>query len=429
MINHELYCLQALSQDGFLMLNKKLIAILGLEKSVFIAYLIDKYKQLKNENNLNNGYFYSTDNDILLFTGLKLKTIQKIKIEGEDLGLFFVKKEGIPAKTFYKINFSKINSYFLIEKSQKELSYERILDDDISLENVTYNLLKEISIRKLQLFCKQNKITYSGNYNKQKLIEKILYESQKLKNIKNESFIHSKEKILEMNVKDLRKACKNLDISYSGNSNKEELQNKLLDFFNKKEVDETVNKKSVNKCTINLSTSVQKSCNKKEQNIITKNKEQNHNHDVNDMEELKKLFVEWNINFTQKNQNSINKLLKTMSYQEVRSYLTEVLENLKSNPEVIDIPALFSTKIAKGERQSKFIPQKTEKKELGEDKKEWLRYFSGICSDKNLKTEIENIIADIPFEVLRKNKSKLSRLEIFDFKSVLYQLKNQNLQL
>ena len=69
------------------------------------------------------------------------------------------------------------------------------------------------------------------------------------------------------------------------------------------------------------------------------------------------------------------------------------------------------------------------KKELGEDKKEWLRYFSGICSDKNLKAEIENIIADIPFEVLRKNKSKLSRLEIFDFKSALYHLKNQNLQL
>lgn len=69
------------------------------------------------------------------------------------------------------------------------------------------------------------------------------------------------------------------------------------------------------------------------------------------------------------------------------------------------------------------------KKELGEDKKEWLRYFSGICFDKNLKAEIENIIADIPFEVLRKNKSMLSRLEIFDFKSALYQLKNQNLQL
>ena len=68
------------------------------------------------------------------------------------------------------------------------------------------------------------------------------------------------------------------------------------------------------------------------------------------------------------------------------------------------------------------------KKELGEDKKEWLRYFSGICSDKNLKAEIENIITDIPIEVLKKNKSKLSRLEIFDFKSALYHLKNQNLQ-
>ena len=70
-----------------------------------------------------------------------------------------------------------------------------------------------------------------------------------------------------------------------------------------------------------------------------------------------------------------------------------------------------------------------EPKLLDENKRKWLKYFSGICSDKNLKAEIENIIADIPFEVLRKNKSKLSRLEIFDFKSTLYHLKNQNLQL
>lgn len=70
-----------------------------------------------------------------------------------------------------------------------------------------------------------------------------------------------------------------------------------------------------------------------------------------------------------------------------------------------------------------------EPKLLDENKRKWLQYFSGISSDKNLKTEIENIIADIPLEVLRKNKSKLSRLDIFEFKATLYQLKKQYLQL
>lgn len=70
-----------------------------------------------------------------------------------------------------------------------------------------------------------------------------------------------------------------------------------------------------------------------------------------------------------------------------------------------------------------------EPKLLDENKRKWLQYFSGISSGKNLKTEIENIIADIPLEVLRKNKSKLSRLDIFEFKATLYQLKKQYLQL
>lgn len=70
-----------------------------------------------------------------------------------------------------------------------------------------------------------------------------------------------------------------------------------------------------------------------------------------------------------------------------------------------------------------WIFQKENNEKLDCQKKEWLRYFSGICSDKNLKIEIENIIADIPLEVLKKNKSKLSRLDIFEFKTALYHLK------
>ena len=49
-MNYEQVCLELLAQDNFLQINKKLLANLGLEKAVFIAYLIDKYKYLKIED-------------------------------------------------------------------------------------------------------------------------------------------------------------------------------------------------------------------------------------------------------------------------------------------------------------------------------------------------------------------------------------------
>ena len=76
-----------------------------------------------------------------------------------------------------------------------------------------------------------------------------------------------------------------------------------------------------------------------------------------------------------------------------------------------------------------WIFQKENNEELDSQKKEWLKHFSGIYSNQKLRIEIENIIADIPFETLKKNKSKLSKMDIFNFKNTLYKLKNQNLQL
>lgn len=58
-----------------------------------------------------------------------------------------------------------------------------------------------------------------------------------------------------------------------------------------------------------------------------------------------------------------------------------------------------------------------------EAKIKWLKYFSGIYSDKKLRSEIEKIIINIPLETLNKNKSKLSKMTVFEFKSHLSSLK------
>lgn len=66
-----------------------------------------------------------------------------------------------------------------------------------------------------------------------------------------------------------------------------------------------------------------------------------------------------------------------------------------------------------------------EPKLLDENKRKWLSYFAGIISDKNLKNEIENIIINIPIEVLNTNKNTLARMNTFEFKQHLLCLRRK----
>ena len=65
---------------------------------------------------------------------------------------------------------------------------------------------------------------------------------------------------------------------------------------------------------------------------------------------LEKTFKEIGVSFTDKNQLSIAKLLKTMKLDDVVTYIKELYEGLSQDKGVKDLPALFSTKLEKGER-------------------------------------------------------------------------------
>mgnify|MGYP000848705681 FL=1 len=410
-MNKQIYS-ELLAQGNYLRLSKRLIAVLGLEMAVFMSFLIDKYDYYSNNNLLNEDSFYFTDNDILIFRGLNANKIQKLKIEGKKLELFSIKKMGNPSKTYYSINFDTLNHIFMQKKSIEDLAYERIFQEKIDVDNLNYETLNTLSRKELQLLCKNQKIKYFGHYTKKELIENILQTIIGVnKNISNNIF----ENINEKTFKELREICKSLNISYTGKDNKQILIEKIS---SKKEVDNSVTKKIGNKCAKKLVTSYQKNWTNQEQILTSKKQEQSHDHDMSDFEIL---FKEFEINFTTKNQNSVQDLLKNMSKKEVIDYLEETYNNIKSNPNVRDVPAFFSEKISKGELQEPFI-----QKELTIEKKNWLNRYSGIISDQTLKKDIEKIILDIPFDTLEKNKSKLSTISIFEFKKYLYFLKNES---
>ena len=128
--NERIYDL--LTQDSFFILNRKLNSCIGLILSAFLVFLLDKEKYHKYNNELTkDGFFYATDMDIMLMTGLTSSQVSKLKKEAEEKEFVSVKKEGIPLKTYYKVNLQKINDILNLNKSAIELSYQRITEEDI----------------------------------------------------------------------------------------------------------------------------------------------------------------------------------------------------------------------------------------------------------------------------------------------------------
>lgn len=104
-------------------------------------------------------------------------------------------------------------------------------------------------------------------------------------------------------------------------------------------------------------------------NNYKKNHESNKNANLDIFE---KLFEDFGINYTSKNQSSVKKLLSKMSQEAVIAYLKETYTNISSSPGVENIAALFSAKIEKQERQLTAATRKAialKEKQIEEEKK------------------------------------------------------------
>lgn len=104
-----------------------------------------------------------------------------------------------------------------------------------------------------------------------------------------------------------------------------------------------------------------------------KNYKKNHDSIKNaNLDIFEKLFEEFGINYTTKNQASVKKLLSKMKQEAVIAYLKETYTNISSSPGVENIAALFSAKIEKQERQLTAATRKAialKEKQIEEEKK------------------------------------------------------------
>lgn len=104
--------IQLLASGNYISVNKDLIRELGLDEAVLIGELASEYMYWQEKEQTENGYFYSTIENIEKNTGLSGHKQRKAIKTLEDNKLITIKLKGIPAKRYIKINEKQVVELF-----------------------------------------------------------------------------------------------------------------------------------------------------------------------------------------------------------------------------------------------------------------------------------------------------------------------------
>jgi len=149
-----------LSSSAFIVLNKELARRVGLKAAVLLADLISK-EEYFIANGMTDGWFFNTESNIEDDTTLtpyqQRKCLQTLKKEG----LIEVKRKGVPAKQYFKIN-----------------------------EELVVKFLNNLSLSKCTTINKNKIITIKNKYFKKPSVEDVInYCILRKNNIDAEAFI------------------------------------------------------------------------------------------------------------------------------------------------------------------------------------------------------------------------------------------------
>ena len=130
--------LQLISNSNFLVVNKELIIKVGLEESILLAEFASEYDYWENKSQLEDGYFYSTVENVeekTTLSGHKQRKAINNLIQQE---LIEAKIKGIPAKRYIKINEEKIEQLFN-NKLLKNLTTGSEKNEELEVKNFNGN--------------------------------------------------------------------------------------------------------------------------------------------------------------------------------------------------------------------------------------------------------------------------------------------------
>lgn len=136
-----------LSNRGYILVNKSLARLYGLDEAVLLGELAAEFEYWETQDELDDGYFYSTVENVEENTTLtdhqQRKAIKTLK----GAGVLNIKVKGVPPKRFFSISDSAIFEDLNLEKvknqSLKKLRIESEKSEESNLKKLRTNNNKE----------------------------------------------------------------------------------------------------------------------------------------------------------------------------------------------------------------------------------------------------------------------------------------------
>lgn len=122
-----------LSSDNFIIYNKEFAKQYGVEEAILLGAMCSYQRGFKNE------WFYREQEKIIEDTALKLYSLRTATKSLIRLGILEVKKMGIPAKSYYKINEEQLQRYLMSRTIENDRSSDCENDRSSDIENDTTN--------------------------------------------------------------------------------------------------------------------------------------------------------------------------------------------------------------------------------------------------------------------------------------------------
>ena len=117
----DILTLEAFKSEGYLIVNKTLIKLLGLFPAILLSNYIDKYFYFKDNYPDNDGWFYLTHEQQAQQLNTSEYFIQRNKQFLIEKGILLTERRGIPAKEWLKINTTVLSNLLLSLNSNEEL--------------------------------------------------------------------------------------------------------------------------------------------------------------------------------------------------------------------------------------------------------------------------------------------------------------------
>ena len=139
-----------LSNDSYIILNKNIMKKIGLYESILLGELCSEYVYWHKENKLQDGYFYSTRENIEEETTLSSHQQRKALKTLINLGFVEVIAKDMPKKVYYKINEERIYKFLIEEDLEvtdvKNFNYKTLKNLTSSSEKIERQDVKNFNI-------------------------------------------------------------------------------------------------------------------------------------------------------------------------------------------------------------------------------------------------------------------------------------------